>query len=475
MLLPNLDITKVKHDSLTLLDDHAFEKRGSTVYVSDYGLIGLGSALKKLNVNVVDNYTKEAEIFSDLRSVPVFVLATLSSMRRAASIVERLKSKGIEHLTIVVESKKALSDPAAREILHENLGNYVSVHRSSGFSHISSPVTAELRDLISLISWFWTDRNNYLLDRPTHFFRAKSSGRNRLLDAAAAVFDRMSSAGLRPKASFVIEPSGRSFLGPDDGAVGKLFGDVHGVLVPNQKLGFDFAVFIEANKKGFLLKDYKEGVLSMMSAMGWHVTGRGDAVSHVSMASSEYRLSFASEGHPRLRVVSPTNFIFDDLSFSRSDLVVVSPEATIGAVVSMLVQDGVFLVTCRDLANFPPNSESLWLLVASQARRFTSSIDGRGKQDYLRLLLQSAISADPPQREHDPLIYDAARHPEFFAEFRMSTTGYRMSEDGAVFRLRFIPQDTPSYRAVAALDVNVSIGFRGVRISARDSAGGYTY
>ncbi len=91
-----------------------------------------------------------------------------------------------------------------------------------------------------------------------------------------------------------------------------------------------------------------------------------------------------------------------DLKINVADGLVVSESAEPGPILETLCQDGKLLVNLQDLRWLDAEANSLWIIVAHQARRLLRGLSGRARSLYFRALAQSAIDAnrvDAPDRK----------------------------------------------------------------------------
>ncbi|MDG2531268.1 DnaA N-terminal domain-containing protein [Caulobacter endophyticus] len=121
--------------------------------------------------------------------------------------------------------------------------------------------------------------------------------------------------------------------------------------------------------------------------------------------------------------------------FETIESVVVSEAAQVDLVMDRLVRANELWVSCRDLAAYRPGRPSVWLLVASQARRLATGASTEARTAYLALLLRSALTSDLThfeERAADDLL-DLLAVENFQERFAIGASSARF--DGEALRL----------------------------------------
>jgi len=153
--------------------------------------------------------------------------------------------------------------------------------------------------------------------------------------------------------------------------------------------------------------DYEQVVGRLLEHNGWKVTSTPTPPGAFSR-ESDFRVEgrgFGLDVEARLPGKRRPTALFDlpsDLKINVADGLVVSESAEPGPILETLCQDGKLLVNLQDLRWLDAEANSLWIIVAHQARRLLRGLSGRARSLYFRALAQSAIDAnrvDAPDRK----------------------------------------------------------------------------
>lgn len=472
MALPGLDLARVRKDEATQLDDlpPAPELQLPLIFAVDRAVDPRGALPR--NIDAALYRGAEAEEFIDAASGqrgPIFLIFSPATFGEAAQVADRLRALERPFVSISVEPGRRPPDADIRQRMAESMFPVVSVQRQTGmFAHVGS-LSGEIGDLIRLLIAGWPDRDRYIQGGAAYFMRATGAGSVPLGDAAAQIFDRLWQMRIPVHETKVLITDASKVKNVNVGiaAISTLLDPSHveqatrppGVRSP------DLAVFTPLSRIDQHPSDPYQAVINALAREGWKVDrderGRdhrdfqmagGGPVYAGRMSREADHLAIKPDAWPGIGA-----FSFTDL-----DALVVTPDAEIATVAERMVIDREFWVTSRDLLGFPPSAVSLWLLLASQMRRMGRSIDGRGRQLYLRLLLSAAFDAravsHPEERLLSALVFD----PQAFEHLRVSASGYAASPQGARCRLRIHHKDY-GRASRAAAEVDLLIDAVGVR------------
>jgi hypothetical protein len=452
MLLPELDLKKVRHDADTRIDppspveDLSVPSMARAVILvrernparpSDRGwdaALGQGFALFP---EEEEDAFREAAAKAD---GPAFVVIDHPHRR---SFADRLKDYGPRVVTIVRRpaSLPPLQDEEANAILE--LKGPTVVVPTPGFIGAGSltSVSGPVLDAIAIFTSNWRELERQLGGlRPAIFFRARGKAPDPFGDAWSRIFEQVKGADLEVGTGLRLHPYGPPPEGNDFAAV--LFPqlEVQGIDPGyNSRQPLRGALLLQYYpRSGFESGEYMETLLRILRRNGWDVpaqtrwppptvtlNGRGwqarlearepdDGLREVRLGDRELR---ETEIGDIVEIFAAERF---------------SPEQ----VVNLAVLKGTLLVNAGDLRNFQPHAPSIWPLLAQQCARLGRTPDTAARTRYLSLILRSALQGeDIGDGDPWPLV-EALNDHEFVDNYRLSMAGVLLEEGKMRTRVR---------------------------------------
>lgn len=399
LALPGLDPHKALRDSGTRLDgeapapqfrgEHTMPDEGHaailvlapgsyrTRHAANHSVIWSGYRDSVSQFLAVAGERHAAFLLTDRRRIP-----------EAAEAARQLKGSGRGGVVILLDSRGRRGwQKDAVDLAHAGGLPVVTVFRSAG--QMGSALAGEVLDLITLLSPLGERPEKMLPSSVTAFLRARGTGPDHMLDAAAQLADRLETAHSDPYDALLLRNGELDHLGP---AVQALLpvAEAHQAPSPTEKR-FDLAVFARAHPAGHLT-DFDARVRSSLEALGWRVfpslnssrtlfmmeNATGSLVVDVVTASQKLRRRRQD------RIVGPRRL-------EACSRLVVSPRAEVSLVGQKAWLDGELWVSVRDLVALPSHATSVWPLIQAQARRVGRSMPSAGRSLYVRMLLSSAF------------------------------------------------------------------------------------
>lgn len=477
MALPGLDLGRVRKDDATRLDDlpPAPDLQQPLIFVVDRAVDPRGALPR--NIDAALYRGAEEEDFLEAASAqrgPIFLIFSPATLDEAAHVADRLRALERPFVSISVEPGRRTPDADMRRHMAEAMSPVVSVQRQTGlFAHAGS-LSGEIGDLIRLLIAGWLDRDRYIQGGAAYFARATGAGSVPLGDAAAQIFDRLWQMRIPVHDTTVLVTDASKVRNVNVGVstISTLLDPWHleQATRPSGVRSPDLAVFTPLSHIDQHPSDPYRAVIDALAKEGWKLEwderGRDHLDFQMAGGGPVYSGRMSREaGHLAIKPDAWPGI--GAFSFTDLDALVVTPDADIATVAERMVIDREFWVTSRDLLAFPPSAASLWLLLASQMRRMGRSIDGRGRQLYLRLLLSAAFDARAVLHPEEGLLSALVFDPHAFEHLRVSASAYAASSQGARCRLRIHHSEHGRASRVAA-EVELLIDAVGVRALSPD-------
>lgn len=473
MALPGLDKNRVRLDSDTQLDalEPAFLLDQTLIFVVDPNLDPYAALGRDIDARVFALSEEDAFLHAASNHAgPVLVISSLAAFPAAALAATQLRSVGRAFVSIAVEPARSPHSDERRLQMAEALKPMVSVQRASGMFMPAGALGGEIRDLIRILISDWPNRDRYLLGRCTIFMRAHGVGADPVVDAAAQIFDRLWNLRSSVRDATVVAIEGAQDQG---GSLSRLvisrLLDVRHVIERRRPAGSrlsNLAVFKPVSMGWDNAQDAFEAITSALVQSGWKLDWHKQDPGHYNfrMAAAGPVFSGRIKSAEDRWSTNPSAWnSIDTFSFTDVQTLVITPDADIATVADRMLIAGEFWVSSRDLMAFPPGASSLWLLLASQLRRLGRSMDGKGRQLYLRLILAAAFEAREVTTPHRNLLGALVYEPHAFDTLKVTPLSYSFSPDGARCRLR-VSEKWNRQDAVIA-EVELVIDVAGVRVA----------
>lgn len=481
MALPGLNLDRARSDAATQLDkpETLFRLQQPLMLVVDDQLDPRSSLARDLDAAVfgadsVDEFM-DSVIGGD---GPALILVTPATRGLAAEAAARLRAVDCAFVCIFVEtSRRSLSPKRSHEAAME-LRPVITVQRQSGVFGSSGSALGEVRDLLRLLVADWGGRDRFLRGGATRFTRASGVGQDPVVDAAAQMFDRLWQLRASVRDTTLIIRGARGHASEFDPRLilSRLLDVMDTVEWPRppKARGFDLAVFAPSTFVAPSSDDGYQAVVTALVERGWNVEWNGlrtDRFDFQMSAGGPVFTGRMSREAGRLTIKPSAWPPLDAFRITEVDTLVVTPDADIGTVAERMLIDREFWVTSRDLLAFPTSAPSLWLLIAGQMRRMGRSIEGRGRQLYLRLLLSAALEArtvfDPALKLVDGLIRD----PRIFEHLKVTMSRYVSTAEGARCLLK-VTERSGFGEPRRVGEIAIVVDHLGIWVTSPDQAGG---
>lgn len=343
--------------------------------------------------------------------IPNFILFNLDSQHARESL--HPDSQELRKAVYIAVRSNADGLRSAEHYALEKIQNPTVV--ISGRFQMGRPMTrptvsGETRDAINLLSAL---PSPYLVrelkQKASFFIRSKGTGPSELDDAWAQVYSRcwrlgvLGSYGVRFEIESESESDRRRRSNPSR-ICDLLFPNLKPIPVrpytaANRATRMDAAVLVAADlhllehKEG-IAEDYEKVVKRILRFQRWSIRQARDHTSP-DLAIEGPRSSFDIQtkwNFRKRRAYSFRSLLERDLRQIRS--LIATEDASAREILAALFNDGVLLVNIRDLSAFSAETGTIWMLLASQMRRFTRTMLGRSASQYFGLLIQVAIQQD---------------------------------------------------------------------------------
>lgn len=335
------------------------------------------------------------------------------------------------------------------------LGRYthptiVVSRRSLGAWAANAGLAGETRDAVRILSAAWDHRLTRRLPGNTSFFvSARGVGPERTDDAWAQIYGRCSRLGLTRIEGERFEIS-RTHPGiPRRPLVDILFHRLQPVNVrpdrdPSGRPTVHAAVLVTVDEAppGHDSRLYSRAVEAVLKNQGWSISGKSgsdklNSVVTIHGKRGRFDLSTSRETR-RKRVRYPFQALLDrDLADVKH--IAATEDAGVSTVLSALFERQELLATVRDLSMFPAEGGTIWTLLGSQMRRFSSSLPARPRSHYFGMLSQAAVQRDRLELENADQLVKALRHQSFGEEVHLLCIRIRYEPERAVAILRLTP------------------------------------
>lgn len=480
MALPNLDVRKVRRDSKTLLDPGVVDQapppqetpsppveaaeRPPLIYLGnpqlDRGFFSRGATL---GARVVHHADSLAVASPD--GGPVFVVFRPEDPGPALMIAKSLRANGIHFVSIALERKRPSFGPEDRTAMSKLLAPLISVLPGSRIS-IGDGGTLEARDLIGVISREWHLTESLLQVQSNWFFmRAVGVGASPNIDAAAQLFDRMTAARVTPGPVSILHYAA-------NGREDRLWNISHRLLEAEdwlqlewksrgQKPPFDLAVLGSMEPTSLPAPDYFSTVINCMEDIGWRFPLDEMRRQAIHLKSDGREITISPEQHLR-PPPQPDQYQkkLKKFSFDWIDDIVLSEPVGFEFILHALIEQGEFLVSARDLLGLSRERGGVWMLVASQMRKFSRSPSSLAKNQYLELLIRSAFLRKSVHLRDERLWLDALDRDSFAEDWRMTVTRAEFGAKNTTCRIKLAERGERNWPML--LEAGLWIDERGV-------------
>lgn len=445
MLLPDLDLKKVRHDAETRLDppppveDFSVANMARALILvrertparaSERGwnaALGLGFALFP---EEEEDAFREAVAKAD---GPAFVVI---DHPRRRSFADRLKDYGPQVVTIVrrPEGLPPLQVDEADAILE--LQGPTIIVPTAGFIGAASlsAVTGPVLDAIAILTANWRELQLQLGGlRPAIFFRARGKAPDAFGDAWSRIFQQVKGADLEAATGLRLHPYGPPPEGDDFAAV--LFPqlEVQGI-DPGYKSRQPLrgAVLLQYYpRSGFERGDYMGTLIRILRRNGWDAPAQTTTPPPIVTLNGrgwQARLE-ARDPDEGLREVRLGDRALREAEIGDIVEIFVAERFSPDQVVNLAVLKRTLLVNAGDLRSFRPNASSIWPLVAQQCARLGRTPDTAARTRYLSLLLRSALRGENTADGDPWSLVEALNDHDFADNYRLSM-GRVVLEDG---------------------------------------------
>lgn len=203
----------------------------------------------------------------------------------------------------------------------------------------------------------------------------------------------------------------------------------------------------------------------ILDSLGWQLQVPGlaeDQHSSVDLVGEHVRIALRFEEQGLAPPDEALRGLARTFHFAEVRAVVVCSAVEPSLAVSKLLGERELWVTLRDLGAFPGQSQSLWILVASQLRRFArGGLSSLSATRYFELLLRAILNNGGGDRLiHIGRLARALNLDEFTDHYAIFVESTMTSDASYEFRLALRPRGTG---VAPALAVEVGIGAQGAR------------
>jgi hypothetical protein len=312
-------------------------------------------------------------------------------------------------------------------------------------------LVGEVRDAVHILVAAWDNLRRRFPARTGYFLRARGIGPDRASDAWAQLYSRCWQLGLTQPTGLRMELE-HKYSGAT--ARPRSLGDV---LFPglrpvkavldretSGRSAIDAAVLVEVGESFAERSDvqdwqlYSGSVKQVLVDQGWSISGSLDPMdAAIIMGRRRFEISTSLEDLRR-RAPYPLGALLEQ-DLNEIKRITATENASLGAILTCLIERRELLATVRDLSAFPSESGTIWTLLASQMRRFISSLPTRTRSYYFAILCQAAVQRDRIEQDHAKRLVQAWHHPRFGEAIHLLCTKVRYEPKQAVATLRLAP------------------------------------
>lgn len=222
-------------------------------------------------------------------------------------------------------------------------------------------------------------------------------------------------------------------------------------------VGFDVAVLAEATEtsEGDLIQRHVDVVDALLHMQGWRPASTGrpsryeDRHRRYQGGHGEMEVTFPSQRMGARGFVQPNS---PEIGTIQEPLrVLAHEEAGPLAVLACLMEQGAVLASLRDLSHFHARIGGVWPLLASQMRRFCSSLPARSRSEYFAMFVRTALRTGRVEGERELIddIADALGNPAFGHAIHLFCSSIQYKDAEAIASMRIAPHGPmrgPTYR-----------------------------
>lgn len=428
MLLPQLDLSKVRRDEATVLDGDTEDApelaRAPLIYVSEQDVDRKAiERLAQFTPLILAQRARESFLeAATTHAAPVIILAWDEVSNEARYASEELTARGRPHVVLVIETPGSRRRTDQRRLARDLESVVIVPTGWSLFSHTLLPIPPAAIDAVGVISELWKDRAPWFHQRHMMFFTARGAGPARQRDAAAQIFHRAHMMGLTPAHSTMVVPSppeGRKLI--IDEPARRLLRAEEGFLVNRgwARPRLDVAVFgdfREAAGDIFYADAVKDAARPHSLLAPDRMTGMGRNREIPLLVSADATVISRAETLPDPRTLDPATI----------QSAVISPHAEFEQIVDRLAIGELWL-NARDVVGIVDDFPTVWSAIAAQLKRADPAVGDGAQAAYLEMLLRCAFARDRVELSNsDPLI-EALNDRAFSGrhDLRISRVGIR--------------------------------------------------